>query len=285
MCQAPLMSAGKLRYCARCGWQKDQTEKQLRLNLKMVPIAFGVMTLVLIAVFLRSGGRTQNGWLIALFLSFPLIALLATYGVTRRNLKILLAQPPPEAAAVRAFANVQAHSEEMQLSPSYQALLKTVAPRRLRMSRRGKFNLSLTLMVLVIFVGIMAVQLYRARLAAHSFAQFGLREWGMAGFAVLLLLMLVWQWRVVDRESDLLINGEVAPARIVGKLGSRNAAAIKYEFEDRAGQKHVKIGTDYTQRLEVGMSVPVFYDRNDPNRQIPACGTFHEVMAQCGEMA
>jgi hypothetical protein len=26
------------------------------------------------------------------------------------------------------------------------------------------------------------------------------------------------------------------------------------------------------------MSVPVFYDRENPNRQVPACGTFHEVI-------
>ncbi len=278
MCHAPTVRAGKLRYCVQCGWQKDQTEKQLRLNLKMVPIAFGVMTLILLALFVRSGARTQNGWLIAFFLTFPLIALVVSYAVTNRNLKILLAQPPPTAsAAVAAEVGTAARAE---LSPQYQALLKTLPPRRLRMSRRGKFNLSLTLIVLLIFVGIMAVQLYRAWVVAHSFAEFRFREWGMAGFAVLLLLMLVWQWRVVDRERDLLVNGEVTAARITEKFGSRNASAIKYEFEDFAGHKQVKIGTDYTQRLEVGMNVPVFYDRENPNRQVPACGTFHEVIPQ-----
>ena len=45
-------------------------------------------------------------------------------------------------------------------------------------------------------------------------------------------------------------------------------------------EKHVKIGTDYTQKLEEGMLVPVFYDRENPNRQVPACGTFHEVILQ-----
>jgi hypothetical protein len=278
MCHAPSVSAGKLRYCAQCGWQKDQTEKQLRLNLKMVPIAFGVMTLILLALFARSGVRTQNGWLIAFFLTFPLIALVVSYVVTKRNLKFLLAQPPPTASA--ASASKAGAAALAEISPQYQALLKTAPPRRLRMSRRGKFNLSLTLIVLLIFAGIMTVQLYRAWAAAHLFAEFRFREWGMAGFAVLLLLMLVWQWRVVDRERDLLVNGEVTAARITEKFGARNASAIKYEFEDFAGHKQVKIGTDYTQRLEVGMNVPVFYDRENPNRQVPACGTFHEVISQ-----
>lgn len=276
MCGATTVSAGKMRYCVACGWQKNQTEKQLRLNLKMVPIAFGVMTLVLLLLFVRSGAGAQNAGLIAFFLSFPLIALVVSYAITRRNLKILLAQPAPTESVPTGELSRTGHRAEPD--PRYEALLKTAAPRELRMSRRGKFNLSLTLIALLIFAGIMIVQLYRAWAVTHSFTGFGIREWGMAGFAVLLLLLLVWQWRMMDRERELLMKGEVAAAKIVEKLGSRNAAAIKYEFEDFAGQKHVKIGTDYTQRLEEGMSVPVFYDRENPSRQVPACGTFHEIV-------
>ena len=147
------------------------------------------------------------------------------------------------------------------------------------MSRRGKFNLTLTLMVLFVFAGVILVQLYgpgrrRIRLLDSS------PRMGLAGFALLLLLMLVSQWRAMDRERDLLTNGEVVAARITQKFGSRNASAIKYEFEDFAGQKHSNTGTDYTQKLEEGMSVPVFYDRENPNRQVPACGTFHEVVLE-----
>jgi hypothetical protein len=278
MCHAPVMRAGKLRYCEQCGWQKKQTETQLRLNLKMVPIAFVVMTLLLIFLFIRSGARTQNAGLIAFFLSFPLIALLVSYVVTKRNLKILLALPSP-AARVRAPREDSIRDRQSTaLSPYYEALLKTSPPRDLHISRRGKFNLSLTLFVLLVFAGIISIQLYKAWAVAHSFANFEIREWSMAGFAALLLLMLVSQWRVLDRERDLLGNGEVVAANIVEKFGSRNASAIKYEFEDSAGQKHVKTGTDYTQKLEEGMQVPVFYDRENSDRQVPACGTFHEVV-------
>ncbi len=280
MCHAPVMLAGKLRYCVPCGWQRKQTETQLRLNLKMVPIAFAAMTLVLLFLFFRSGARTQNAGLIAFLLSFPLIALIVSYVATRRNLKILLGQPSSGSNARVVSGDSIRGAPSATLSPQYAALLKTSPPRELRISRRGKFNLSLTLFVLLIFAGIICVQLYRAWAAAHSLAAFQIREWGMAGFAVLLLLILLAQWRVFDRERDLLGNGEVVAAKIVGKFGGRNASAIKYEFEDFAKDKHVETGTDYTQRLEEGMLVPVFYDRENPNRQVPACGTFHEVILQ-----
>lgn len=279
VCQSPLIRAGKLRYCAQCGWQKKQTETQLRLNLKMVPIAFGIMTLVLIFLFYRSGERSQNAALVGFFLSFPLIALIVSYVITRRNLKILLAQPLPVLPASGARSSTAVRNAlPVALSSKYESVLKTSPPRDLRITPRGKFNLSLTLFVLLIFAGIISVQLYKAWAATHSFADFHIREWGMAGFALLLLLMLVSQWRTLDRERELLGNGEVVAAKITEKFGNRNASAIKYEFEDFAGQKHVSTGTDYTQKLAEGMLVPVFYDRDNPNRQVPACGTFHEVV-------
>jgi hypothetical protein len=277
LCHAPAINAGKLRYCAQCGWQKKQTETQLRLNLKIVPIAFGVMMLILGILFFRTGAGAQNPELIAFFLTFPLIALGISYAITRRNLNILLAQAPPLATPSGASA-APAVNPTLALSPQYEAILKTSAPRSLRMSRRGTFNLTLTLVVLFVFAGIIVLQLYRSWAVARSFAGFQLREWGLAGFALLLLLMLVSQWRAMDRERGLLTNGEVVPAKIVQKIGSRSASAIKYEFEDFAGQKHSNTGTDYTQKLEEGMTVPVFYDRDNPNRQVPACGTFHEVV-------
>src|SRR5208283_5269356 len=147
ICHAQPTSAGKLRYCAHCGWQKKQTETQLRLNLKMVPIAFAVMVLILAFMFFRSGARTQNPWLIGLFFSFPLIALAVSYAVTKRNLKALLAQPPADASPGAGTASFGTDATVPALSPQYEALLNTPPPRNLRMSRRGKFNLTLPLLV------------------------------------------------------------------------------------------------------------------------------------------
>jgi hypothetical protein len=280
ICGAVAVNAGKLRYCPACGWQKTQTERQLRINLKMMPIAFGVMTLMLVLLYARSGARMQNGGLIAVFFSFPLIALVVSYLITWRNLKRLLAQAAPSVptGAATAAGRAAPRASIAPLAPQYEALLQTSPPRELRMSRRGRFNLSLTLIVMLIFAGIMLVQLYRVWAPARSLALFGVREWGMTGFALLLLLLLVWQWRAMDRERQLMTNGEVARARIVEKMGSRSASAIKYEFQDSSGHKHVGVGTDYSQKLDEGVDVPVFYDRENPQRQVPACGTFHEVV-------
>jgi hypothetical protein len=279
ICHASAVNAGKLRYCPQCGWQKKETEAQLRLNLKIVPFVFGLMVVLVAFLFLRSGWRQQNAGLIGLFLSFPLIALFVSYGITRRNLKILLAQPAPVVpASGTSQAAVGSGAQLPALNPKYEAVLRTSPPRAIRLSRRGTFNLSLVLVVLLAFVSIMLAQLYKSWAVTKSFADFQFREWGMMGFALLLLLILVSQWRAMARERDLLENGEVAVGKIVQIWGSRSASAIKYEFQDNSGETHRQTGTDYTQKLQEGMSVPVFYDRENASRQVPACGTYHEVI-------
>jgi len=277
ICHGSAVNAGKLRYCPQCGWQKKETEAQLRLNLRIAPVVFVLMMVLVAVLFFRSGWRQQSGGLIAVFLSFPLIALLASYAVTRRNLRVLLAQPTVPSGGTAHTAAVSA-APLPPASRQYEALLRTSPPRSVRMSRRGTFNLSLVMVVLVAFVSIMLVQLYKSWAVTKSFADFQLREWGMLGFAILLLLILVSQWRAMARERDLLENGDVAQGKIVQKWSNRSASAIKYEFQDSAGETHRQAGTDYTQKLQEGMSVPVFYDRENPMRQVPACGTYHEVV-------
>jgi hypothetical protein len=279
MCHAQAVNAGKLLYCPHCGWQKKQAEAQLRLNLKVAPVVFGLMMAVIGVLFARSAARQQNGWIIALFLTFPLIALAVSYFVTRRNLKILLAQPAPVASGGGDATAIGSGSRRAEkLSPQYDALLRTVPPRSIQMSRRGTFNLSLLLVIMFVFISFMLAELYKSWVITKSFADFHFREWGMLGFTILLLLILVAQWRTVARESELLTNGDVALATITQRWSNRNASAIKYEFQSNGGVSHQNTGTDYTQKLQEGMSVPVFYDRENPSRQVPACGTYYEVI-------
>jgi hypothetical protein len=279
MCHAAAVSAGKLTYCPHCGWQKKEAEAQLRLNLKIAPIVFALMAILLLFLFFR-GGQRQNSGLVGMFLAFPLIALVVSYVITRRNLRVLVAQPPPVAQPQDAApAGSGSGGQAAAIDPRYEALLQIPAPRNVRLSRRGRFNLSLVLVVILVFVSILLEELYKSWAIAKSFEAFHFREWGMLGFALLLLLILVTQWRTVARDRELLEKGDIATARILQKWGNRNASAIKYEYQDGGGEKHIQTGTDYTQKLQEGMRVPVFYDRENPNRQVPACGTYYEVIS------
>jgi hypothetical protein len=53
---------------------------------------------------------------------------------------------------------------------------------------------------------------------------------------------------------------------------------VEYEFSDYQGQTRKGLGFDYTEKLYEGMSVAVFYDRDNPKRQIAYCSTMHEIV-------
>jgi hypothetical protein len=53
---------------------------------------------------------------------------------------------------------------------------------------------------------------------------------------------------------------------------------VEYEFSDYQGQTRKGLGFDYTEKLYEGMSVAVFYDRDNPQRQIAYCSTMHEIV-------
>jgi hypothetical protein len=55
-------------------------------------------------------------------------------------------------------------------------------------------------------------------------------------------------------------------------------SSIEYEFSDYQGQTHRGLGSDRTEKLYEDMTVPVFYDRDNPKRQIAYCATLHEIL-------
>lgn len=101
----------------------------------------------------------------------------------------------------------------------------------------------------------------------------------MVGVAALFLLVPLGYWRTQVRESDLLEHGEVAMGRVLSQWRDpKQGSSIQYEFTDFLGQVHRGMAFDRNDKLYPGMPVPVFYDRDNPERQIPYCATRHEVI-------
>jgi hypothetical protein len=281
VCHQATAFAARMLYCPQCGWQRKQAETALRMKLTLAPVAFVVLMAVSGLLFFFPGGRSdESRRAIAVFLSLPAAAFLATYAFTRRSLDKLLAQSPRAPLPFGIAADSRRDEGGPEPSPEYHALMKTSPPREVRMARRGVFNLSVILLVVLLFVTIMMVRLVRAWVVLHSLAKFETREWGMVGFTAFLLLVLLSQWRRMARERDLLESGQIALGRVVQNWPSRNNSTITYEFQDAAGRNHRAADTDYTRRLEQGMTVPVFYDRDRPKRRVAACATFHEVVSK-----
>jgi len=285
LCHGATRFAGNKPYCPNCGWNRDAAIVSVRSTAAAGPI--GVLMMAAFVFFMIRFLHFRNPIQIAIFIVFPAVAMLISYFSSRRTRAKLRAFTAPgmRAATVPAgsfapSAAVAAKSSAV-IEPSAQqlALLRTSHPREIRMSTRGRFNLSLALLAVLGFAAMFGQPLYAIWAHKHSFAAFTPGNWVLAGIVALLLLLPFAMWRQQVRECDLLENGEVALATVVGEWrGDKDQSSIEYEFKDFQGQTRRASGFDYTQKLFEGMPVVVFYDRENPKRQIPACATYHEVV-------
>jgi xanthosine utilization system XapX-like protein len=253
----------------------------------MLPV--GAVMMVGFIFFATHFLRVRNPVQIAIFCIVPVIGISVNYIVMRRARNRLgafsaLAMRAGAATAVRApgvGAVLSGGASEAAIEPSAEdkALLRTSRPREIKMAKRGKFSLAVAALVVVTFGTPLGVHLYGEWARTLSFATFQTKDWGVVGGFILLLLLPVGIWRSQVRECDLLENGEVALGKIVRQWkDDKNNSSVAYEFSDSSGQTHKGMGFDYSGKLYEGMSLPVFYDRENPKRQIAYCSTMHEIV-------
>jgi len=276
-CHATAKLAGNLPYCASCGWNRDAAIRALRGNLKMMPVGIAVFGLFI--VFVLRGWHFRNPTQIAIFLGAPPVAFLLNYIFMSRNLAKLEAMPAPAMApkddSARGAAEVEPTPEA---SAQYQALLRSSRPREIRMSSQGKFGVIAGLLMAVGFAVAIGFNLHTKWALHQSFVRFQTSDWAMGGFGALLALLPFGIWRGQKKECDLLENGDVVLAKVTRQWRNQNSSYIECEFKDFAGQVHTITGPDNTRKLFQGMSVPVFYDRENPKRAMAGSSTLHEVV-------
>ncbi len=257
----------------------------VRSSVASIPI--GILLMAGFVFFMVRFWHFRNPYQIAIFIVFPAIGILINYIVSRRSLARLQALSVPAMRAASVPTNSFAPSPvatansgaAIEPSAQQQALLRTSRPREIRMSNRGRFRSSVALLGVLGFAAIFGLHLYAIWMRNNSFAAFTPGDWVIAAIVAFLLLLPYTMWRSQVRECDLLENGEVALATVLRQWkGDKSPSSIEYEFKDFQGESRKGIGFDYTQKLFAGMPVAVFYERDNPKRQIPACATYHEVV-------
>jgi hypothetical protein len=71
------------------------------------------------------------------------------------------------------------------------------------------------------------------------------------------------------RERELLANGELASGHVTAQKNDRYTQSIEYCFKLAGGRVAAGRGIDASRSLYEGMTVPVFYDADNPARSIP----------------
>lgn len=83
---------------------------------------------------------------------------------------------------------------------------------------------------------------------------------------------------MIRRQKRLLIDGEMCMAGVVDRIMARNGPNIRYDFTTPLGEHLSGGAVDGTRNLSIEMAVPVFYDPQNPKRQLALCASFFEII-------
>lgn len=278
-CGAATTPAMGRSYCQECGWNREAAERRYVRVQWLLPVLILIFDFVGIVAL----GMERHDWPGAiLFATLPTLLLGFVYAGVRQGLarmrsplRAAVAGASDEAAALRQAAEAEASREK---SEQYAFLLSMPPPRPVEVNRRGKRMLTLSLLFAFGMEAFLLWTLYGVAQRASMVPNSQGAEILLAFFMILMASWPLFVRRGIVRHQKLMENGAVAIGRITEQRDFKNASAIRYEFEDSAGHTVTGLGNDRTRSFSPGMSVPVFYDPQNPKRQIAVCCAYSEIV-------
>jgi len=274
-CHAAATYALGKPYCPRCGWNREAAEKRTRQILRAMPLLVVAFDAPLIIWILT--GHAQLSTLTLLFLLALSPALLMVLVVRSTYMKVSAAPAAAGATPGAAPAAAASGAPNEAVAKTYALLLELPRPRPVRMSRRGK---TAAIILTVAMLGFAAMLVVIAGVQWSKWRKHAAADPQIWVFSVLLVgvtLTALAMQRGLARERRLLSEGEVALARVGRQWYMKNGSNIQYEFATPTGETIKGRANDFSRQLFEGMTVPVFYDAQNPRRKTALCGSFYEV--------
>lgn len=166
-----------------------------------------------------------------------------------------------------------------QLFAQYQSLFEAPKPRSVRIRVSDRIALIAFPVVGAILLYFNATEIVDTPQPRINSPQIVGLVLGLVFAAILLVAGCVTAWKV-RRDKKLMRNGELVVAVVThqslvevraGRGGRKKKSRVRYRFNDPSGQPYQGTGTDYSRRLRVDMTVPVFYDPTDPEKNVAIC--------------
>jgi hypothetical protein len=271
----PTASAIGKPYCPQCGWNRDVAEKQTRLLLRLLPALVILFDAPLIV------------WIFVGHAEAPMLAALAGIAIVPAILVVLVvkgkirlgASGPKKADAVLSRAGTtQIAAPNEEVAEQYKLLAELPRPRPVRMSRQGKMNVVVISIALIAFAAaLIAMSVMQPAAGRSNATPLPRPVIFVLPIGLVILIMFVMQ-RALERQYKLLVYGELAMARVTKQWIARNGHGIRYEFTTPAGENFSRMTSDSTRQLFEGMTVPIFFDQQQPKKQVALCASFYEII-------
>lgn len=268
-------------YCAKCGWNREAAVRKLTRITWLLPALVVVFDLIGIIGL----GFVKHNWSGAiLFATLPTLLLGFVYAGAKQGLaKLKMPQGTTDrggdAASFAVAANTSVNREKSQ---QYDFMVSLPPPRPVRLGPRGKIMLTVVLLVVFFLDAFLIWSLYGVWYGTRSFADFHGPQIFLACLTALIACVPFFVRRGMVRHKNLMENGAVAMARVTDQKNVKNASLITYEFKDSSSRMISGSGNDLTRSFFPEMTVPVFYDPEDPKRNVAACASFFEIANPSG---
>jgi len=275
-CSSPVslrrsFNIGNKPFCPRCGWNFDRAETALKAKSTLVtflPLAIAALVVFLVFTTAKSSSNPALYLVPALFLLVGLTPIVGYYS-TKKSI-----------AAAKFTINPDLALSQSPLDPALQLLQSQPRPRRVRM--RFQATLLAPFAILVAVAIVMFLSLSNAGHPStspgnHGFAPF----FPLIFIAVFLAVAVVVPLFREKRNRPLLRDGELAFARVVSQhtvqQGKSSYSSIDYEFKTNNGLQIRSTARDLTNSVFEDMTIPVFYDPTNPDKNITPCATYLKV--------
>jgi hypothetical protein len=102
--------------------------------------------------------------------------------------------------------------------------------------------------------------------------------WSAMLFVMLPLVFLFVMVWIFHRDRRLVTHGEISIGKVIDVRFRRRGPVISYEFLDRSGRLITTSSPDNTRSFSPGMVIPVFFDRDSPEKnRVALCESVYEV--------
>jgi hypothetical protein len=278
-CHGAAAMAGGKAYCPSCHWNLDvavaSTHKYYRRLRWLGPLWFGI------AILYSFGEDDTVAKVVPLVVITILFAF--TWWKLRSDMRRVdavragIVEPPRNIAAATAQQSAAVIQSEIA-ERDVQVLSSLPTPRDVRMKRRSKIGFGIVFVIFGALAVFFVLLIFMVREPGSSTQ---LTPGFVATMLVLVAFSTVIPFIIVGstlKQKKLMIDGQFTLARITSQWTMRNVNGISYDFVDATGKLFKCRGNDPTRAFFEGMTVPVFYNPENPRKQIAACASAYEVV-------
>jgi hypothetical protein len=258
-------------YCSRCGWNHEIVRGELSSTIKvsLFLVTLGVIFAAVVGV--RNPGE---GWLwVGIVLAFSALPLFYALSALHQLRKLRKLSFQPVAHEIGTFTVSEMGSASDVPSKTivfkekeFPELVALPRPRKLRMSWKGRGYFAFALIVVGLYTVYGLPAAWSEFSNPHSLRG---RDW-----TILLPLAVIYGYSIAFfrnrlRERQILANGELASGYVTAQNNGRYTQSIQYCFRLAGGKLITSRCNDASRSVYEGMTVPVFYDAENPTRNIP----------------